>query len=116
MRRAICTFTSSPQKVHLTVHRMIPVRLKKVIALRCCNRIEKKSAKEAKNITDSDRTKVVSPLVDGDVKVVKKILKLLALFRLILITFLIQSDGELSEKKLISRLIKLCGIETAKYF
>ena len=77
--------------------------------------VEKKSANKPKAITDSDRTKVISPLVDGDMKVVKKVLKLLTLFRLVFNSCLMFREDELNEKKLISKLIKLCGIETAKY-
>ena len=46
---------------------------------------------------------------------VKKVLKLLTLFRLVFNSWLMSREDELNEKKLISKLIKLCGIETAKY-
>ena len=54
--------------------------------------------------SDVDPSDYISEYVDGDKKVVKKATKLLDSYQ----------SGEINEKKLISRFIKLCGIETAK--
>lgn len=63
-----------------------------------------------------DPKEFILDYVDGDEKVVKKAMKLLDSFKLAPIAFLSRRSGELTSKKLISRFIKLCGIETAKSF
>lgn len=65
-------------------------------------------------VTNADRVKYISPIVDGDDKVTKKAVKIVNgyLYGKGLVSR--RRDEEYSEKKLISKLIKLCGVEAAK--
>lgn len=66
-------------------------------------------------ITNADRVKYISPIVDGDDKVTKKAVKIINGYLYGVRLEVIGRDDEYSEKKLISKLIKLCGVEAAKY-
>ena len=66
-------------------------------------------------ITNADRVKYVSPIVDGDDKVTKKVVKIINGYLYGTEFDVIGRDAEYNEKKLISKLIKLCGVEAARY-
>ena len=65
-------------------------------------------------VTNADRVKYISPIVDGDDKVTKKAVKIVNGYLSGKGLGSRRRDEEYSEKKLISKLIKLCGVEAAK--
>ena len=65
-------------------------------------------------VTNADRVKYISPIVDGDDKVTKKAVKIVNGYLYGRVLGSRHRDEEYSEKKLISKLIKLCGVEAAK--
>lgn len=74
----------------------------------------KKAEKQSKSISDEDRAVVISAIVDNDRALVKKALKIISAYRYYFLLYYYCSTGEINEKKVISRMIKVISVEGAK--
>lgn len=75
----------------------------------------KKAGKQSKSISDEDRAAIISPIVENDRSLVKKAIKVINTYRYWFILLFYCSNGEINEKKVINRMIKVLGVEAAKY-